>query len=346
MHWKTPRMSIRHIVLATAIAVPTAAPTVGQDADLGYRDGRRAVVSRGPDEEIPIPDVLEMLDGTRLEAYFLAQYDERVVFFLRAGERLWHRHVVPASEVRSIDPGRHLERDPVGATVIRRATKQPVVKEDLLAGVFHGRRGRFAAWRIVFQSDVDKIVAYSEDATEFGRFTAESTYHQPLPGERRKPIAHATRATGTYHLYRPHTISNKDWVLVVTDVIQNQTDYQGHRTLDQRVIPREAFIVNFDGNPNEPGGAGFRLEWANIGSSTWAALTQVRFTRGATRPPTPVHRLLPSSAAKPVVLSVGRSLEPTRRSARAPRATPGLRRWRTGWGRAPSRLGTPSWRVH
>jgi hypothetical protein len=275
-------------------------------------------------------------------------------FSCGAGERVWRRQVVPPSEVKGVEFGRHLDRDPVGEPVVRRASKQPVVKEDVLAGVFHGQRGRFTHWRLTFQSDVDKMGSYSEDATEFGRFTAESTYSQPISDRNAERMAHTTSATGSYHLYRPNTIRNEDWVLVMTDVIQRETDYGRHRSLEQRTVLNEAFIVTFeDDSDHGRGAASLRLEWANIGSSLWSALTQVRFRRPRDLPSPPEQRKTRSGLqgrSQPILADLpARSVRRERLSEVMPQAqrpAAKIRRWRTGWGRPASRFGKPRWRLY
>jgi len=76
------------VLLACLAVLAAAQPLAAQGLPRTYTDGKRALISRGPDEVPPVPDVMTLKDGRRLEAYFLATYRHKVVYYLRVDERL------------------------------------------------------------------------------------------------------------------------------------------------------------------------------------------------------------------------------------------------------------------
>lgn len=332
------------VLLACLAVLAAAQPLAAQGLPRTYTDGKRALISRGPDEVPPVPDVMTLKDGRRLEAYFLATYRHKVVYYLRVDERLWERHVIPNDQVAGIEKRQYLDEDPLAVPTVRRASKQPVPKGEILAGEFVGHQGRHTSWRLTFHSQNNKARAFAEDATEFGDFSAVSRFRQKVVG---KALAHEVTARGQYFLYAPGTANNADWLLVLNGITINDTDLAPHRSIGTEIIPQEAFIVDLS-----PDHGAFRLDWANIGSQTWSALTQVTYRRVRDEPDAPV-------APRPEVRRSRSPHVPRRRSAPAvaeadsalahrfpAKATKNESRWGTGWwGRPRSRLGRPVWKV-
>ncbi len=226
----------------------------------------RSRVRRGLYEETPVPDVLVLEDGRRVEAYFLQAYGDRFVYYEKEGDRVWGRAAIPRSHVRTVLRGEYLERDPV-APAIRIGAKQPVRKSDVLSGSFSGKQDRWTTWRFRFYSESHKPGTYTEDATEFGSFVLESW-------RERGPYRGSTWSTGTYFLYAPRTVNNEDWVLVLEEISHVERDRTDHRSWLTGSVPNDTLIVKFSAD-----GDRFGLLWSNLSSGTWSALPQVEFQR-------------------------------------------------------------------
>lgn len=312
----------------------------------GPSSGKRYLIARGPNEFVPPPDILILDDGSRIEAHFLAFYGERAVYFVEEGDRFWTRREVPRARVTLVERGQYLERDPLEPLSIRKSTKQPVPKREVLSGVFTGLQGRHTHWRIAFHSELNKLSDSAEDATELGRFHLRSTFEKTA-GER---FSHEVLATGNYHLYAPGTVRNEDWLLVLTDIVESDRNHAPEQSYSTRTLPYEALMVSFS-----PDQETFRLAWSTIGESAWAAITQVEFRRlpsaprawlpgGTTLPDGRVERaehdrLLIRARGGPSGSGDGSARPPGGSRLGATRRLES-RIGREGWGPPPSRWGT------
>jgi hypothetical protein len=305
------------------------------DPRLGGAKGRlRYRVVRGPAEEIEAPDVLTLKDGRKVEAYFLNVYGDWLVFYVKDDERSWLKEELPRSEVAAVDFDQYLPKDPLLPASIEAAAKQPVPKDDFLTGAFEAAKGRSARFQLKFTSEIDKLFNYTEDATDYGTVEVES---RSASGWGKDARSHEVSGWGRYYLYAPGSINNKEWVLLLSEVVVREVDRGFDTVLFTNVVPDEAFICKL--NPEKDS---FQLEWSNLGSWTWSALTGMTFRRvEAERAPgrgEPVRSRPP--ARRPVV-----EPEPTlvlaSRAAAAP--APQLaeaeahRRWRIDGWKAPAR---------
>ena len=222
---------------------------------LGGMQGQlRSRIRRAPSEEVETPDVITLKGGVKREAYFLSVYGDRLVYYIKETSRSWLREEVQRSEVEAIDFEQYLPTDPVLPRKIERAEKQPSKKDDLLSGVFTARQGRRIEWMASFQSEIDKYLEYSEDATDYGSVELASKFIDSVDAELPDELipqggrqygkyntvttkreaylrTHAVKATGKYYLYAPGSIHNEDWVLVLAAVIQTEVDHSGRETL-------------------------------------------------------------------------------------------------------------------
>jgi hypothetical protein len=228
-------------------------------------------IARAPYEFVETPDVVTLKDGTKLEAYFLQTYGDWFVFYVKETGQSWLKEEVPRALVARVDFDQYLERDPVEPRVIERAKKQPVPKDEILAGTFTARRGRFSTWRMTFRSEVDKQRPHSEDATEYGIFEVESHSDQSTATSR---FEHKTRSSGKYFLYAPGTVNNKDWVLVLAEVVQSEVDKGKDIVVFTDTMADETMIIDFSDEADA-----FRLEWSNLGGWSWTSLVDLRFRR-------------------------------------------------------------------
>ena len=119
--------------------------SLSDDPRLGSETGKlRYRISRGPAEEVEVPDVITLKNGKKLEAYFLNIYGDSFVFYVKETERSWLREVVSRSEIGAVDFHQYLDQDPVAPAKIEPATKQPALKDDFLSGT-PGGSSRFRA---------------------------------------------------------------------------------------------------------------------------------------------------------------------------------------------------------
>ncbi len=290
-------------VLLSTFAARADEDPYGDHPRLGGREGRlRSWISRAPSEEVQTPDVITLKGGVKREAYFLNVYGDRFVYYVKETARTWLREEVQRTEVESVDFSQYLDQDPVAPRKVERARKQPAVKNDVLSGVFRASQGRGTRWTASFQSELDKFLEYSEDATDYGTVELESSFVQQV--ERDLPPAvlprgstrggrdscavwprktftrsHEVRAKGKYYLYAPGTVNNEDWVLVLSEVIQSEIDHGRDTSIFTTVIPDETFIVAFSPEKDT-----FRLAWSNVGGWTWSSLVGIAFERLADAP--------------------------------------------------------------
>jgi len=257
----------------SALAAAAAEPVPGS-GHLYDASGRlRYRIARHSSEVVDVPDVITLKDGSKLEAYFLHVYRDWFVFYLKETETSWVREEIPRSEVKAVDAYQYLPEDPTSPRQIVAAAKQPVPKEAVLAGVF-AAESRNSRWRLTFRSRIDRHAGWSEDATDYGEVTIESSFSQRAGG---KLLSRRTEARAGYNLYRPGTVRNDEWVLVLFDIVQRESDQEGREiTLGTTLVSDETFILYF--SPQEDA---FRLAWSNLGGWTWASLTGIRFERAA-----------------------------------------------------------------
>ncbi|MGQ9589697.1 MAG: hypothetical protein ACUVYA_05310 [Planctomycetota bacterium] len=262
-----------------------------RDPRLGGEKGKlRYRVARSPYERVQTPDVVVLKDGTELEAYFLEAYGDWFVFYVKETANSWLKEEIPRAYVEKVDFGQYLPRDPIEPPSIEPARKQPVPKEEVLAGVFEGSSGRATRWRISFRSEIDAHRDHAEDATEYGEVEVRSDSCQELGGTR---YAHGTRAEGRYFLYAPGTVNNREWVLVLSDIVHSTIERSPEAGFFTERIADETFILRFDREEDA-----FRLEWSNLGNWSWVSLVGVRFERAAeASPKTP--ELPPRAAPRP-----------------------------------------------
>ncbi len=228
-------------------------------------DAFRSRVYRNPGEETPIPDVLVLKNGLKIEAYFLQAYANRLVFYFKENGRSFVREEIPRSKVASVLYEQYVERDSSEARLIKRSRKQPVRKKNVLAGKYKGVQDRYTMWDVVFHSETNKPLPYAEDATEYGTFVIES--HRTMPSG----YANETWNMGRYSLYAPKTVNNEEWVLELTQVTHSERDRTDHVSWFSGSIQDDILIVQFS-----PRG-GFRLAWSNLSSGAWTILPQVEF---------------------------------------------------------------------
>lgn len=263
-----------------------------RDPRLGGEKGKlRYRVARSPYECVETPDVVVLKDGTELEAYFLEAYGDWLVFYVKETATSWVKEEIPRAYVEKIDFWQYLPRDPIEPPSIEPARKQPVPKEEVLAGVFEGASGRATRWRISFRSTVDAHRDHSEDATEYGEVEVRSDSSQDLGGIR---YAHGTRAEGRYFLYAPGTVNNREWVLVLSEIVHSTIERSPEAGFSTERIPDETFILRFD-----PGKDSFRLAWSNVGNWSWTSLVGVRFERVAEASPKAPERSPGASERSP-----------------------------------------------
>ena len=229
----------------------------------------RSRIRRAPSEAVEIPDVITLKGGGKREAYFLSIYGDRIVYYVPETNRSWLKEEVQRSEVETIDFETYLPTDPLLPRKLERAAKQPVTKDDILSGVFTARQGRHIEWMASFQSEIDKYLDYSEDATDCGSFDLQSKFVEAVDDELPEELipqggrhlgkyntvttkreaylrTHAVKATGKYYLLAPGAVHNKDWVLVLASVIQTEVDHQGRETtLFTTSVPDETFSLYF-----------------------------------------------------------------------------------------------------
>ncbi len=268
------------LVLGTAIAVAAASADLaaqaiqppgpvrtygGGVAPEEIPDAFRSRIYRSSGEETPVPDVLVLKNGRKIEAYFLQAYANRLVFYFKENARSFVREEIPRSMVASVLYGQYLDRDPNEPRLIERARKQPVPKKDVLAGRYRGAQDRFTTWRAVFHSETNKPLPYAEDATEYGTFVIESG--RALPSG----YANETWSMGRYSLFAPKTVNNEEWVLELTEVTHSERDRTDHVSWFSGAIQDDILIVEFS-----PHG-GFRLHWSNLSAGAWTTLPQVEF---------------------------------------------------------------------
>src|SRR5512145_2144400 len=90
-------------VLLLVSGVEAGEPGSLDDPRLGGPRGRlRSRVVRAPGEVVEVPDVLTLKDGTSLEAYWLAAYGDRLVFFVKETEGSWLREEVSRADVAEV----------------------------------------------------------------------------------------------------------------------------------------------------------------------------------------------------------------------------------------------------
>ncbi|MBI4607343.1 MAG: hypothetical protein HY721_35705 [Planctomycetes bacterium] len=337
----------------------------GSHPRLGGRAGRsRSYISRHPSEAVPIPDVVTLKGGLRHEAYFLSVYGDRLVYYVLETDRSWLREEVAREEVEAIDFEQYLETNPVAPRKIEPARKQPVPKESILSGVFSARQGRSTRWTAVFHSEIDVPLDYSEDSTEYGTFeiesaTAEEMDERDLPPRllprggtwwgtqdrvaarppRHRARSHTVRSTGKYYLHAPGTVANDEWVLVLSGVIQNETDHGEETMLSTVNIPDEILILYFS-----PARNSFRLAWSNLGAWTWTSIVGLPFERlEASAPvepvPVPSRRL---RGDRPPAPAGGRGGARADREGAIVASAPEKRWGIHGWRRPASRWGASS----
>ncbi len=217
----------------------------------------------------PNSDVLVLKDGRRVEVYFLRAYGDELVFFVKHDDVTFARERLRRSDVRTVLLGESLERDPLAPPQIRRARKQPVVKRNILAGAFTGRQDASTQWHIRFRSSINKQIAFSEDATEFGTVEIESVH---VSQDRRHKSS--TWSMGRYHLYAPGSVNNEDWVLTLSSMTHSQRDAGRHTNWSTGRLADDTLIVTFADTADS-----FRLEWSNLSSGTWTSLPQITFRR-------------------------------------------------------------------
>jgi hypothetical protein len=299
------RLNSKKIFGVLAVALAASAPLLPQEESpygdhprLGGGVGSlRSKIVRGPSEEVQPPDVLTLKGGQRVEAYFLNVYGDRLVYYVKETDRSWLREETLRSEVETIDFQQYLDKDPVAPRKVERARKQPARKLDLLSGVFRGQIGRDTYWTLSFQSELDKYLEFSEDATDYGTIEIETSYLQRveegLPPSllprgstqggkteyyrwprSRFARSHEVHAVGKYYLFAPGSIANDDWVLTVAGVIQSEVDHGRDTSLFTTEVPDETFMLYF--NPEK---STFRLEWSNVGGWTWTSLVGPEFVR-------------------------------------------------------------------
>ena len=245
-------------------------------ADLTRQDPRlvdprgqsRYRVVRSANEAVEVPDVVTLKNGVKLEAYFLQVYGSWLVFYVKETDRSWLKEEVPRSEVTGIEFHQYLERDPVEPKVIERAKKQPVRKEDVLSGVFTAKEGSHSTWRLTFLSEIDAVRDFAEDSTDYGTVEFESR------SLRKVGRTSEVRGEASYFLYAPNTVNNKDWVLVLSEIVHTEVERGRTVTLSTSSLPDETFILRFG-----PDRKTFELEWSNLGNWTWGALVDKRFQK-------------------------------------------------------------------
>ena len=228
-------------------------------------DAFRSRIYRSPGEETPVPDVLVLKNGQKIEAYFLQAYTGRLVFYFKENARYFVREEIPRSKVASVLYEQYLEHDPTELRLIKRGRKQPVRKKNVLAGKYKGVQDRYTTWFVVFHSETNKPLPYAEDATEYGTFVIES--YRTMPSG----YANKTWNMGRYSLYAPKTVNNEEWALELTQVTHSERDRTDHVSWFSGSIQDDILIVQFS-----PRG-GFRLAWSNLSSGAWTTLPQVEF---------------------------------------------------------------------
>lgn len=295
-----------------------------QDPRLGGAKGRlRYRVVRAPYELVETPDVVVLRDGTELEAYFLEAYGDWLVFYVKESANSWVKEEIPRSYVERIDFEQYLTRDPIEPPSIERARKQPVAKEEILSGAFEGSRGRFTRWKIVFRSEIDTYSNHTEDATEYGEFEVRSDRCQDIDGTR---YAHGTRAFGRYSLYAPGTVNNRDWVLVLSEVVYSRIDRSPEAGFATERLPDESFVVRFG-----PEKDSFQLDWSTLGHGSWSALVGIPFERSPSAEPSKTAEprskdtKIPSPPPAPLRRDSGRDLVADAGEPREGRAPDGRR---------------------
>ena len=256
----------------------------------------RTRIFRRYDESVSVPDVLVLKSGGKIEAYFLEAYRDFFVFYTKESDFTWVRDTIDQSAVATVLREQYLPQDPSRTQKIRRARKQPVAKQSVMAGTHNGWQDRNTRWKFTFRSEVNKPLTHTEDATEYGRFVLESEHRMPGGG-----YANRTRAFGQYYLFAPNTVNNTEWVLNLIEVSYSETDYAGQETrLQTTSLIDDTLIVEF-----AESGDRFRLYWSNLSSRALAGLPQVDFRRAVTNR-TPAMRMRQhTSAHQPRVQLIG-----------------------------------------
>lgn len=287
-------------IVILSFAVTPLLPAQASKTEDTYEDGVepsripqsfRTRIFRRFDEGVSVPDVLILRNGVKIEAYFLEAYDEYFIFFEKESDFTWVRDSINQNAVQTVLREQYLPEDPSRTRKIRRARKQPVLKQSVVAGTYQGWQDRYTRWSVAFQSEVNKPLNFSEDSTEYGRFVLESEHRMSGGGYSNK-----TRATGQYYLYAPNTVNNTEWVLSLVEVAYSEADTAGKETrLQTMSLIDDLLIVEFINSQDR-----FRLHWSNLSSRALAVLPQVEFQRSGVhrRPTTKIRRDTPSSSPR------------------------------------------------
>lgn len=226
------------------------------------------------------PDLLFFKDGFVAEAWDLKLVGIMLEYnVLRGdGEKVVKRR--QKYEVVNIQFGRTLqdfidaqEQAKTSQTpVVAPAKKQPIRQQELLAGKFLAKQGRYTKWSFTFTSELNKYYPSARNATEYGIFALRSRMEQAVSAK--EVHKNDVIAKGKYFLYAPGTFGNTDWVLNLTDVSYTENDISPRQSIYTERLRDEVFILKLSKDYNV-----FHLEWANQEGWQWTSPTQQTFYR-------------------------------------------------------------------
>jgi hypothetical protein len=310
------------LVLIPVDAALLAQDGAGGQAPGGAPAGTRYRMVQAPPGETETPDIIILRDGRRITAHFLQTQGSSFVYYAKEGQS-WVKEEVARSRVATIQVAGGPEPPAPGTPpAIEPAAKQPTPRDDLLSGVFAAAKGRSARFKLAFTSEIDKLIDEVEDATDFGVVEIETSV---ASGAGRDARSHEVSGSGRYALYAPGRVNNRDWVLVLTEVVLREVDRGLDTSLFTSVAPDEIFILRFGAGKDS-----FQLEWSNVGNHTWGTLTSMTFRRAADA------REEPRCPERRPDVTPARSFEPTvvlarRTEAQATPAAPASRSRIEGW---------------
>lgn len=268
--------------LTVLLAAPLSAQQVTTPAERAAARGQnKIIVVKTPGKPVDVkPDLLFYKDGRIFEVFDLTiqrqsvrytYYDENEQPFTRDD----HKHRILAIQfsrtLKDYLADQNLPEEPATPAVAP-AEKQPVKKEEVLAGTYFARQGRFTRWTATFTSQLHKYYEHARNATEYGTFVIKSHMLQPVPGEERHE--NEVLAKGQYFLYAPGVFGNENWVLNLTRVAYTEHDISPRRSIYTERLRDEIFILNLSRDRNV-----FSLEWANQEGWQWTSPTQQTFYR-------------------------------------------------------------------
>ena len=160
--------------------------------------------------------------------------------------------------------------------VVAPAKQQPVRHQEILAGKFYAKQGRYTKWSCTFTSQLNKYYPHARNATEYGTFVLRSVMEQPVSDK----VVHKNEvlAKGKYFLYAPETFGNTDWVLNLTEVSYTENDISPRQSIYTERLRDEVFILKLSKDFNV-----FHLEWANQEGWQWTSPTQQTFYRAESK---------------------------------------------------------------